>query len=91
MESKPMDDLSGEHVYLSGGGRIDPMGVDHLLRQAIQLCWLLLPQDHKTADKVEEHMRHRFDRVIRDLREDEKLFGGQASLNNQLKMQGNDE
>jgi hypothetical protein len=52
-----------------------PQAVDQLLRSAVSLCWMMLPDDRKNADEVEREMRRLLDRVIANLREDAKAFG----------------
>jgi hypothetical protein len=52
-----------------------PQQVDHLIRQAIQFCWMALPPDKQTVDDVEKQIRRIVDRALRDLREDAESFG----------------
>jgi hypothetical protein len=52
-----------------------PAQVDGLIRQAIQICWMMLPDDKKTVDELEKQFRRIGDRAIRDLREDADAFG----------------
>ena len=52
-----------------------PARVDQLVRQAIQFCWMMLPEDKKTVDELEKQLRRMVDRAIKDLREDFEAFG----------------
>ena len=52
-----------------------PHQIDQQIRQAIQFCWMVLPNDKKNVDEVEKHIRRLVDRALRDLREDEDAFG----------------
>ena len=56
-----------------------PHQIDQQIRQAIQFCWMILPNDKKNADEVEKHIRRLVDRALRDLREDEDEFGLKSS------------
>jgi hypothetical protein len=52
-----------------------PGQVDSLIRQAIQMCWMMLPGDKKTVDELEKHARRIFDRAVANLRDDSDAFG----------------
>jgi hypothetical protein len=52
-----------------------PGQVDGQIRQAIHVCWMLLPDDKKTVDELESQFRRIVDRAIHDLREDSDAFG----------------
>lgn len=52
-----------------------PGHVDHQVRQTLQLCWMILPDDKKTIDELEQQFRRIVDRAFRDLREDAEAFG----------------
>ncbi len=52
-----------------------PGQVDQQIRQAIHLCWMMLPDDRKTVDELEKQMRRIIDRAFRDLLEDSEQFG----------------
>lgn len=56
-----------------------PLAIDQALRSAVQLCWLMLPDDRKNADAVECEIRRLLDRAIVNLREDVKAFGIQVA------------
>ncbi len=52
-----------------------PGQVDEQIRQAIHLCWMMLPDDRKTVDELEKHLRRIIERAFKDLREDADQFG----------------
>lgn len=52
-----------------------PGQVDQSVRQAIQMCWMMLPDDAKTVDELERQFRRIVDRAINDLRDDANAFG----------------
>ena len=51
-----------------------PGQIDQLVRQAIQMCWMILPDGKKTAAQLEVEFRRIVDRALRDLHDDEKAF-----------------
>ena len=51
-----------------------PGQVDQQIRQAIQMCWMMLPEEKRTVEEVEKHIRRIVDRVLKDLREDGEAF-----------------
>ncbi len=52
-----------------------PAQVDQGVRHAIQICWMMLPDDAKTVDELEKQFRRIVDRAVRDLRDDAAAFG----------------
>lgn len=52
-----------------------PGQVDAQIRQMINICWTMLPQDRQTVDELEKQMRRIMDRAFKDLREDAREFG----------------
>jgi hypothetical protein len=52
-----------------------PGQVDHNVRQAIQFCWMMLPEGSKSVDELEKQFRRIVDRAIKDLRDDADAFG----------------
>jgi hypothetical protein len=52
-----------------------PGQVDQGIRQAIHMCWMMLPTDRKTVDELENEFRRIVDRAIKNLREDSDSFG----------------
>jgi hypothetical protein len=51
-----------------------PGQVDHMIRQAIQLEWVMLPDDRKTVVEVERVIRQVVDRALEELRQDADTF-----------------
>lgn len=51
-----------------------PGHVDSMIRQAIQFCWMALPNDKRNVDEVERQMRRLVERALRDAREDSASF-----------------
>ena len=58
-------------IYQSMG----PLAVDQSIRQALQLCWMVLPEGRKTVDVLETEIRRLVDRAIKDFKDDAKAFG----------------
>jgi hypothetical protein len=56
-------------------GMFGPGQVDQHIRQTIQLCWMMLPEDRKTVDELEVQMRRIIDRAFKDMRDDAEQFG----------------
>jgi hypothetical protein len=54
---------------------LGPHHVDQLIRQAISACWMMLPQEKKSAAGVEAEVRRVVERALKDLREDSAAFG----------------
>ena len=52
-----------------------PHQVDDQIRNAIQICWMALPENKRNVDEVEKQIRRLVDRALRDLREDSEIFG----------------
>ena len=52
-----------------------PSQVDQQIRQAIHICWMMLPEGRKTVDELEKQIRRIMDRAFKDLREDTDAFG----------------
>ena len=52
-----------------------PGQADTQIRQAIHMCWMMLPGDKKTVAEVEQQFRRLVDRALKDLREDAEAFG----------------
>lgn len=52
-----------------------PMMVDKAVRQAIQHCWVMLPEEDRTAARVEQEIRRLVVRALQNLKEDSATFG----------------
>jgi hypothetical protein len=55
-----------------------PSQVDHMIRQAVQFCWMGLPNERRSVDEVETQVRRIVERALRDFREDRRAFGRAA-------------
>ena len=54
---------------------LGPGQADQMLRQAMQLCWMALPEDRRNAEEFERQIRRLVDRAVKDFREDQEAFG----------------
>ena len=52
-----------------------PGMVDQQIRQAISMCWMMLPDDKKNIDVVEAEIQRIVGRALKNLREDCQAFG----------------
>jgi hypothetical protein len=52
-----------------------PAQIDHMIRQAVQFCWMGLPKERRSVDEVEAQVHRLVDRALRDFREDRQAFG----------------
>ena len=52
-----------------------PAQIDQSVRQAMQFCWMMLPENARTVDELEKQFRRIVDRAIKDMREDAEAFG----------------
>jgi hypothetical protein len=52
-----------------------PQVVDQQVRQAISMCWMMLPDDKKSVDVVESEIQRIVARALKNLREDCQAFG----------------
>jgi hypothetical protein len=52
-----------------------PGQVDQSIRQAIEMCWVMLPPNKKNVDELERQIRRLVEGAIKDLRKDIKAFG----------------
>ncbi len=52
-----------------------PGQIDQSVRQAIQMCWMMLPDDGKKVEELEKQFRRIVDRALKDLRDDADAFG----------------
>jgi hypothetical protein len=51
-----------------------PAQVDLTVRQAIQMCWMMLPKKKRNPKNVEKEVRRQMDRAIRDFKKDFDTF-----------------
>lgn len=52
-----------------------PQVIDQEIRQAISLCWTMLPEGKKNVANVETEIRRVVERALKDLRDDAAAFG----------------
>lgn len=52
-----------------------PLMVDQTIRQAIQHCWMSLPDDERSPDRVEQEILRVVHRALQNMREDAAAFG----------------
>jgi hypothetical protein len=55
-----------------------PSHVDHMIRQAVQHCWMSLAKERRSTDEVERQIRRLVDRALKDFREDRQAFGKES-------------
>jgi hypothetical protein len=51
-----------------------PNAVDRQLREAIQLCWMLMPSNRKSIDEVEKEIHRMVERAFGEMRDDLDRF-----------------
>ena len=56
-------------------GMFGPQQVDQEIRQAISMCWMMMPDDKKNPDAVAAEIRRIVERALANLKEDAKAFG----------------
>jgi hypothetical protein len=71
--AKSCDDpkIAKEHMQSMFG----PQVVDQQVRQAISMCWMMLPDDQKSVERVESEIQRIVARALKNLREDCQSFG----------------
>ena len=52
-----------------------PQQVDQEIRQAISMCWMMMPDDKKNTDAVASEIRRIVERALANLKEDASSFG----------------
>ena len=52
-----------------------PQAVDQGIKQAISMCWMMLPKEKKNPDAVAAEIRRIVERALADLKEDAQAFG----------------
>lgn len=55
---------------------LGPGAADTHLRQAVQFCWMCLPEGSRSLEGLERDVRRRIDRIFREMHEDETAGGG---------------
>jgi hypothetical protein len=56
-----------------------PAHLDQTVRQAVQLCWTVIPKDRRTTEELEKQFRRVAERALKDFAEDQTAFGPSAS------------
>jgi len=72
--SLPDDEDSGK-IAEHWANMFGPGHLDQSVRQAINMCWMMLPKERKTPEIVEQEVRRVFERALQDFREDCQAFG----------------
>jgi hypothetical protein len=67
-----LDPAAAQKMWMESMG---PFAADQGIRQAISMLWMMLPQEKKTLEQLEQEMRRLVDRALRDLKEDAQAFG----------------
>ena len=67
-----LDDPDGANTMRA---MLGPHHVDQQIRQAISMCWMILPDPKRTPDAVATEIRRIVERALKDLAEDTKAFG----------------
>ena len=47
----------------------------NLWRQALQMCWMMLPKGRRNADELESQFRRIVELALKDMRDDGDAFG----------------
>ena len=68
-------DASDEESFDKMREFFSPAQVDQSVRQALQMCWMMLPKDKRNADELENQFRRIVNRAFKDMREDDQAFG----------------
>ena len=55
--------------------RLGPHAVDQMVRQALSMCWMLLPKERRNVLTAAAEFQRIVDRVLNNLKEDAKVFG----------------
>lgn len=69
------DDGDSDKVSEHWAQMFGPGHLDQSVRQAINMCWMMLPKERKTAEIVEHEVRRVFERALRDSRDDCQASG----------------
>ena len=56
-------------------GMFGPQQVDQEIRQAISMCWMMMPDDKKNPEAVAAEIRRIVERALDNLKEDARAFG----------------
>jgi hypothetical protein len=67
--------IKGEEDLASMRQFFGPAGVDTMLREAVKMCWTIMPPERRSVEAVSQEIRRLIERILRDLKEDAKAFG----------------
>lgn len=56
-----------------------PLLVDQAIRQAVQHCWLLLPEEERSVARVRQEIERLVQRALKDFEEDSAVFNTSTS------------
>jgi len=62
------------------GGIFSPEWAGFMLRQAIVMCWGMLPEERRTATELQAQIWRIVERALKDQREDADAFGTGRAL-----------
>jgi hypothetical protein len=73
-----LNEDSGDDSSPGAGGFMEmfksPAHVDHMVRQAIQHCWAVLPKERRSVPEVEQQIRRMVERALKDFADDQAAF-----------------
>ena len=67
--------IKGEEDVVSMREFFGPAGVDTMLREAVKMCWAIMPKERRSVEGVTQEIQRLVERVLRDLKEDATVFG----------------
>ena len=67
-------EMGDENAPILRSGFIGPHVIDAEIRQAITLCWMLLPESDRSVERVKSEIRRIVERALDNLDEDAKRF-----------------
>jgi hypothetical protein len=74
---------SGDDIPAGTGGFLqmfqNPAQLDQTVRQAVQLCWNVIPKERRNSNELERQFRRIVERALKDFAEDKAEFGPSAS------------
>ncbi len=54
---------------------IGPCSVDSMIREAVKLCWILLPKEARSPEGLRRQILRLVDRALKDMKDDAEAFG----------------
>jgi hypothetical protein len=57
----------------------NPAHLDQSVRQAVQLCWTVIPKERRTIEELQKQLRRVVERALKDFAEDKAEFGPSTS------------